>query len=1292
MDLKTLSSNMLQSPKFTILGLFFFLPMFLQGQSIENCSNGLDDDGDGLIDCFDDDCTCTGLCDSFYYRPLCKPICQFPPPCGPISLAIKWESNAQTGTFSPMVAGDMDGDGIPEVVTTRIEQSDIYILDGVTGQIKVHIVDPTTLWPGGTAPAIADLDNDGFGEIVIVGYDQKLHCYEHTGVPKYTSTVLVGYDQRYQFSIPNIADFDNNGWPEVNVGNQVFNGQTGALLASGGTILSDGEHPARVAKGYSFASTVPADVLPSSACFGCAGLEIVAGNQVLSVNLNTGLVLPVRFAPAPFSDGFTSVADFDGDGDLDAIVQGQKAGENTVYVWDIQTNTILRQFKLLNNWSEGASRVNVADLDGDSLPDISFVGHPWLYALRNDFTPLWTNPVNDPSSITCTTVYDFCGTGTADVIYRSEEKLQVLDGAAGTVIWEDVCRSFTHVENPIVLDVDGDGKTEILIECGTNGSSFDGTVFAYEVVGAPNIKSRPVWNQHGYFNTNINDDLSVPRYQQNQQIVGDKRKLNTFMNQYSNPIFPSPDAVLTLVDQPLCDQDSMILIVEICNAGDNLFPKNTPISAYIGNPQTTPAQWIGIVGVSTDIALGTCDTLTFKMPRVTNDSVFLVLNDNHSAPPPFDLNFDFPVTSIGECIFANNIVSFYFPYQPAQISLGQDTAICDLSTMMFNASGQDLVGWLWTNGSTDSSFTAVGPGIYAVTATDVCAITQTDSIIVGLDVSTIVDLGQDLGLCPGDSVILSVSGFDFYSWNGGPSLSCTTCPIVSLTPLLPTLVTIHAGYSYGCSARDTVLVFLHETFDYIVDSTICYGRNVVWNGITIEPDSSHLFQLQTIHGCDSTFQIRVHGTGVGTYNFTVDTSVCLGSSLTINNTVLQADDQMTFYLTASTGCDSTVLFRVAPRDTFYLYETRILCFGDSSNVFGTQQTTSGDYPGFFTASNGCDSTQVVSLFVYPQIQLQVDGTTACFGESNASLNASIFNGVEPFSYVWNFTTNTSPKVDDLPAGYYSLTVTDGNDCTETEAIYIVQYPESIFTTAVDSADCYDGNTGAITIQTPDPTLLFQFDNGAFSQQYDHPNLHAGDYSVVSQDVFGCNDTVALTVLQPPQLSLNLPPDTTIQLGISLPLPIDLAGLSPVVWEWSDTSYLSCLTCPNPIVQIPLKTTRYVLTIKDINGCSAMDEMLITVEPFIGVYIPNAMGGTGANSTLILGFNPAVRRVNLFRIYNRWGGMLHEAQNALPGDSSISWDGRYKGKLVNPGVYVWQIELELVDGTVLKKIGDLTVVR
>ncbi len=1291
MTLKTHTLNIPANLKIPFLSLLFLLPVFLHSQSLEDCSNGLDDDGDGLIDCFDTDCTCTGQCDSFYYN-ACVPDCAFLPPCGPVSLATKWVSNAQTGTFSPVVAGDMDGDGIPEVVTTRVEQSDLYILDGVTGQIKVHVVEPATLWPGGTAPAIGDLDNDGFGEVVIVGFDRRLYCYEHTGALKYTSAVLVGYDTRYQFSVPNIADFDHDGWAEVNIGNQVFNGQTGALLASGSTFLSDGEHPARVAVGYSFASTVPADVLPANACFGCQGLEIVAGNQVLSVNLITGIVLPVAFAPFAYSDGFTSVADFDGDGDLDAIVQGQKNGLNTVYVWDIQTNSVMREFQLLNNWSEGASRVNVADLDGDSLPDISFVGHPWLYALRNDFSVLWANPVNDPSSITCTSVFDFCGDRSYDVIYRSEEKLQILDGATGNVNWEDDCRSFTHIESPLVLDVDADGKTEILIECGTNGSSFDGTVFAYEIVGTPNISSRPVWNQHAYFNTNINDDLSVPRYQQMQHIVGDKRQLNTFMNQYSYQTFPSPDASIIVVSQPVCEPDSMLLTIEICNEGDNLFPQNTPISAYIGNPQTTAAQWIGIVATSSDIAIGICDTLSFRIPRITNDSVFLVLNDDHSTLPPFNLNTDFPVTSIGECDFDNNIAGFYFSYQPAIVSLGQDTAICDLSVMQFDASGQDLVGWVWTDSSTDSTFTAQGPGIYAVTVSDVCSITQTDSIVVALDTSTSVDIGQDIGVCPGDSATLAVSGFDFYTWVASTPLSCDTCSTVSLTPLTPTLVTIHAGYSYGCSARDTALVFLHETFDYAVDTIICYGSAVVWNGQSIEPDSSRLFSLQTTQGCDSTVLVRVHGTGVGTYNFTVDTAVCLGSTLYINNVDLAPEEEMTFNLTAITGCDSTVLVRVAPLDTFYLIESRVICFGESSSIFGTPQTTSGEYVGNFTAINGCDSTHVVGLLVYPQIQLEIDGTIACFGESNASLSAIITNGVEPLSYVWDFTVSQVPQVDNVPAGNYSLTVTDGNDCTETEVITIDQHPQTFFSSEIDSARCYDENTGAIRVLTNDPSLLFQFEGGSFTQVYEYPNLHAGTYYIVSQDIYDCQDTLASTVLQPPQISVNLPADTTIQLGISLPLQIDLSGLTPVEWEWSDTSYLSCLSCPDPIVQTPLETTRYVLTIKDINGCTATDEMVLMIEQIIGVYIPNAMGGSGDNANLLLGFNPAVQKVNLFRVFDRWGELLHETRNALPGDASLNWDGRYRGKLVNPGVYLWQIELELVNGSVLKKVGDLTVIR
>jgi gliding motility-associated-like protein len=156
--------------------------------------------------------------------------------------------------------------------------------------------------------------------------------------------------------------------------------------------------------------------------------------------------------------------------------------------------------------------------------------------------------------------------------------------------------------------------------------------------------------------------------------------------------------------------------------------------------------------------------------------------------------------------------------------------------------------------------------------------------------------------------------------------------------------------------------------------------------------------------------------------------------------------------------------------------------------------------------------------------------------------------------------------------------------------------------------------------------------------------------------------------------------------------VQLSGLPPVQWIWQDTSYLSCFTCIDPVSEVPLQSIRYHLTILDENGCTASDEMLLTVDPIIRVYFPNAIGGEGENSRFDINFGPAVRKVNMLRIFDRWGNLLHEVRQALPGDSSVAWDGRYNGSLVNPGVYVWLIEMELYDGSVLQKKGDLTVVR
>jgi hypothetical protein len=1264
----------------------------LKGQStaVEDCNNGVDDDGDGLIDCYDQDCTCTGQCDDFYYT-TCNADCYYIPPCGQITLGVQWTSTAETGTYSPIVAGDMDNDGVPEVVTYRVENADIYILDGATGATKVHIIAPT-VFVGGTAPAIADLDNDGYGELVIVGNDQRMYCYEHDGTLKYVSG-LVGYDSRYRWSVPNIADFDHDGMPEVNIGNQVFNGQTGALLASGGPSLSAGEHPARRANGFSFNSTVAIDALPDNFCADCDGLEIVAGNQVLSVNLVTGAVNMIVQAAGTYTDGFTSVVDFDRDGDLDAIVQGKRGNLNYVYCWEIESPVIMRQFKLFNNWGEGASRVNVADLNGDGQLEISFVGFPYLYALRNNFTPMWTRATDDASSITCSSVFDFCGDGSADVIYRGSSFLQVLNGADGQVSWEDDCVSATHIENPLVLDVDADGQTEIVIQCGTNGSVDSGHVVVYEAVGLPGIASRKVWNQHAYFNTNINDDLSVPRRQQNHHIIGDSLKMNTFLNQFFNPTFPSPDAVLTL-DQTVCEGDSIALTLTLCNIGDNLLPPQTPVSLYQGNPETTAAPWLGSFPIGFALQGDSCRTFTARLPRIANDSIFVLVNDNHSQPPPFNLANDFPTTSIGECSFTNNIAAFFLPYLPDPVALGPDTALCHNGTIVLEAGGHDLVEWEWQDGSTDSTLSVTLPGSYSVTVTDVCGLTHTDAIAIDLDSSTVVQLGPDRAICQGETVSLGESGFDTYAWSPAAAVSCAGCDSVVAGPSASGYIVLNAAFANGCQSSDSVYVAVSDTFNYVVDTTICYGRTVTWNGQTIGPDSSRIFALQTFQGCDSTVTVRVHGTTVGTYQVTVDTAVCLGQTLSINGFDLEAGESKIFNLATFTGCDSTVIVTVAPKDTFATAESRTICNGETSTVFGQPQGVSGTFRMTFPAANGCDSTHTVQLTVLDPIDIDLQPAPACAGETNGALVAVATGSAPPFDYAWNLPGATGPELQDLPAGAYSLTVSDAQDCTATATATVGSYPPIVFSVEADSVDCYGENTGGLTAASPDPALVFSLDGGVFSQQSQFDGLLAGTYELLAQDVNGCVDTLEATVLQPPQLLLQLPPDQTLNLGDSLSFQIEAGGVPPLQFLWNDTIYLSCADCPDVVIR-PFDSRQYTLTVTDQNGCSTTDDLRIELTRIINVFVPNAVAPDAAevaNRLFVPSFGSAVSRVVLFQVFDRWGALVHEATNAVPNDFAMGWDGTAKGKTAMPGVYIWVMEVELADGAREKLRGDVTVVR
>ena len=99
--------------------------------STEQCDNGFDDDGDGDVDCFDGECAGTSVCVNHFTNGVI-PDCPDTPDVALFSMREQWSSSAGEAYVTPAV-GDLDSDGIPEIVTVDYTTGRLHVIDGRTG-------------------------------------------------------------------------------------------------------------------------------------------------------------------------------------------------------------------------------------------------------------------------------------------------------------------------------------------------------------------------------------------------------------------------------------------------------------------------------------------------------------------------------------------------------------------------------------------------------------------------------------------------------------------------------------------------------------------------------------------------------------------------------------------------------------------------------------------------------------------------------------------------------------------------------------------------------------------------------------------------------------------------------------------------------------------------------------------------------------------------------------------------------------------------------------------------------
>ncbi|MBL7813652.1 MAG: gliding motility-associated C-terminal domain-containing protein [Saprospiraceae bacterium] len=255
-------------------------------------------------------------------------------------------------------------------------------------------------------------------------------------------------------------------------------------------------------------------------------------------------------------------------------------------------------------------------------------------------------------------------------------------------------------------------------------------------------------------------------------------------------------------------------------------------------------------------------------------------------------------------------------------------------------------------------------------------------------------------------------------------------------------------------------------------------------------------------------------------------------------------------------------------------------------------------------------------------------------------------------------------------------------------------PEFPYTSKQPS--CYGFSDGQITFGIPNggfPPYQFSIDNGqSFSRSNKYSNIKAGTYKLIVRDSLGCyNRPLEFKLGQPAIMSVEIVPISAFPSVIKVGQTVKLEGRPlrktiSAVWSPKDSS--NCVNCLTYSIS-PIATTQVLLTVKDSMGCPASDTLMIYVQP--NVFAPNVINPDSQNGnqafTVYSKENLPMPRLS---IYDRWGEHLFEAKNIETNNLDQGWDGTFRGKRVQQGVYVFYAEVEVLPGKTVILKGDITV--
>lgn len=498
----------------------------------------------------------------------------------------------------------------------------------------------------------------------------------------------------------------------------------------------------------------------------------------------------------------------------------------------------------------------------------------------------------------------------------------------------------------------------------------------------------------------------------------------------------------------------------------------------------------------------------------------------------------------------------------------------------------------WSNTQSGNTISALGPGVYSVTATDVNGCSASASYLISqpAPVTFGAPVIEDVTCFSAGEVDVTATGGTgtiSYQWSNNQSgVPLTNVPAgtYSVTATDANSCTATASYTVGTAAGAIVIA------SPVITDVSCNGLNDGAIAVSLSGGSGPL----TITWSNAGTSAAIANLTAGSYSLTVtDTTGCIAtaaytvnqpSQLVVNAPQIQ-----------NIGCDGgntgTITANVSGGTPAYQYNWSEVGTGQNYTGQTISSLAVGDYSLTVTDLNLCTATAQYTITAVTPLVFTVSATdVSCFNGSNGTATVSVTSGTPPYAYNWNNTGNSANATQTgFSAGQVTVVVTDAN-CSDTAVVSIAQ-PAAIVI-ALDNqvnVSCSGGSDGslAVTATGGTPGYSYLWSNG--QQTPSAIGLPAGSVNVTITDAANCTATQSYTITQPQAVSASVVSSNALcfQQPSGSATASANGGTAPYVYAWSNNQ--TGATATN------LLAGNYTCIVTDANGCTA-SALAIINEP------------------------------------------------------------------------------------------------